>query len=494
MTDEMKAIINAPEKHIAVCSYAGVGKSYTMLEYIKAHPNENITFLVYNKSMEMEFKQRAKDITNANISTIHSLAYKWFTNKYGKRSFKNISVVDVKNVLKNRMEYSQLSLIKFYYDMYLCSNVEDPRELQTLSNDDKYLLPLVKRLFDYYVNSDTIQHNVYLKLFQLSKEKIDCDTLIIDEFNDINMCMLSIVVNNLDKKVLVVGDSLQNLNSFNHTVDGLSIMIEKYKFKEYNLTLSFRISEDVASVASRYLTYMYNHLIRFHGNKHTKFAKIDLVRATNDNQVHILCRNRLGGLIEVLKVLSINRNKKFYYVGGLDSFGLNDIEKIQQYNGNIYIGGEKFHISQLRRMLADDDMRDPEISKAVSLYDFGKKYAKELPLLRYSETVKKEEADIIIQTAHSSKGLTVKNVYLASDFQPIESIKKDMLIMKESGNEFLYNMSKSEINLIYVAMTRATELLDLNQVLNRTDKRDNLIEVENENFIIKKKNKGCDAK
>lgn len=486
MTEEMKAIVNAPEKHIAVNAYAGCTKSSTMLEYIKAHPNENITFLVYNKSMEMEFKQRAKDTTNANISTIHSLAYKWFTNKYGKRAFKNISVVDVKNVLKSRMEYSQLSLIKFYYDMYLCSDVEDPRELQTLSDDDKHLLPFVKRLFDYYVNSDTIQHNVYLKLFQLSKEKIDCDTLIVDEFNDVNMCMLSIVVNNLDKKVLVVGDSLQNLNSFNYTVDGLSIMIKKYKFKEYSLTMSFRVSEDVASVASRYLSYMYDDTIRFHGNKHTKFAKIDLTRATKDNQVHLLCRNRLGGLIEVLKVLSVNKNKKFYYVGGIDSFGLKDIERIHQYNGTIYIGGEKFHISQLRKML-NDDIKDPEISKAVSLYDFGKKYDEFLPLLRFTETTNKDEADIIVQTAHSSKGLTVKNVYLASDFKPIEIIKKEMLLMKESGNEYLYNVAKSEINLLYVGMTRPTELLDLNQVLNRTDKRDNLIEIESESDVILKR-------
>jgi superfamily I DNA/RNA helicase len=486
MTEEMKAIINAPEKHIAINAYAGCTKSSTMLEYIKAHPNENITFLVYNKSMEMEFKQRAKDTTNANISTIHSLAYKWFTNKYRKRAFKNISVVDVKNVLKSRMEYSQLSLIKFYYDMYLCSDVEDPRELQTLSDDDKHLLPFVKRLFDYYVNSDTIQHNVYLKLFQLSKEKIDCDTLIVDEFNDVNMCMLSIVVNNLDKKVLVVGDSLQNLNSFNYTVDGLSIMIKKYKFKEYSLTMSFRVSEDVASVASRYLSYMYDDTIRFHGNKHTKFAKIDLTRATKDNQVHLLCRNRLGGLIEVLKVLSVNKNKKFYYVGGIDSFGLKDIERIHQYNGTIYIGGEKFHISQLRKML-NDDIKDPEISKAVSLYDFGKKYDEFLPLLRFAETTNKDEADIIVQTAHSSKGLTVKNVYLASDFKPIEIIKKEMLLMKESGNEYLYNVSKSEINLLYVGMTRPTELLDLNQVLNRTDKRDNLIEIESESDVILKR-------
>lgn len=489
MTEEMKAIINAPEKHIAVIARAGSGKTYTMLEYIKARPNEKILFLVYNKEMQVDFAKRVKDanISNATVCTIHSLAYKWFINKYGKRNFKNISIVDIKNSLRSRMEYSQLSLIKFYYDMYLCSDVEDPRELQTLSDDDKHLLPFVKRLFDYYVNSDTIQHNVYLKLFQLAKEKIDgYDTILADETNDHNKCMLSIIENNLDKKIIMVGDPLQNLNSFNYTLDGLGYMINKHNFKEYNLTMSFRVSEDVASVASRYLTYMYNRLIKFHGSKHTKFAKIDLTRATKDNQVHLLCRNRLGGLIEVLKVLSVNKNKKFYYVGGIDSFGLKDIERIHQYNGTIYIGGEKFHISQLRKML-NDDIKDPEISKAVSLYDFGKKYDEFLPLLRFTETTNKDEADIIVQTAHSSKGLTVKNVYLASDFKPIEIIKKEMLLMKESGNEYLYNVAKSEINLLYVGMTRPTELLDLNQVLNRTDKRDNLIEIESESDIILKR-------
>ena len=487
MTEEMKAIINAPEKHIAVNAYAGCTKSSTMLEYIKAHPKERITFLVYNKSMEMEFKQRAKSCTNVNISTIHSLAYKWFIKKYGKRNFRNISIVDVKKALRlNKVEYKDLSMIKFYYDMFLCSDLDDPFKLQLISDDDDVYLPYVKQLFDYYCGSETIQHNVYLKLFQLAKEKIDCDTLIVDEYNDVNKCMLDIVVNNLDKKVIVVGDSLQNLNSFNYTTDGLGIVIDKYKFKQYSLTMSFRISEDVASLSSKYLSYMYDDHIRFHGNKHTRLCKIDLARTTPQNQVHLLCRNRLGGLMEILSVLDVNKHKKIYYVGGLESFGLSDIEKLLQYSGYIYIGGEKFHISTLRR-LKQEDIKDPEISKAVSLYDFGKKNEALLPLLRYTETTKKEEADIIVQTAHSSKGLTVKNVYIASDFKPIEELKKEMSLMKASGNEYLYNIAKSEINLIYVALTRATDYLDLNEVLNKKEKQTKRINIENESDVIMKR-------
>lgn len=853
MTEEMKAIINAPEKHIAVIARAGSGKTFTMLEYIKARPKEKILFLVYNKEMQVDFSKRVKEanIKNATVVTIHSLAYKWFIKKYGKRNFRNISIVDVKKALRlNKVEYKDLSMIKFYYDMFLCSDLDDPFKLQLISDDDDVYLPYVKQLFEHYCEADTIQHNVYLKMFQLSKDKIEgYDTILADECldgemfvktdkgfkrikhihravqngeiirvlsfneekeifeykevigsketkdrdiyhlkseglnslyctenhriltqrgyvrldeieigkdqiildkinnqktkvklnddqyqlvigsylgdgclltrsrgefptyhigftqsekqvdymrmkynclniskdrehvitsgytgkknilksgmsttfaldnfiddclydmdaralaiwymddgsisyisgtpyarielgnkdevlvnklvevlrnnfnleigvdyiitkykdkysrfnfrkqgseklfeiisryihkdlyykipsnlipsqqynwnnkfrnygsnfvksikyckkgsvyditvkdnhnfvtsysymrnggkdeptgivvhncNDHNHCMLSIIENNLDKKVIMVGDPLQNLNSFNYTLDGLGYMIEKHKFKEYNLTMSFRISEDVASLSSRYLTYMYNENIRFHGNKHTKLCKIDLARTTPQNQVHLLCRNRLGGLMEILSVLDVNKNKKIYYVGGLESFGLSDIEKLLQYSGYIYIGGEKFHISTLRR-LKQEDIKDPEISKAVSLYDFGKKNEALLPLLRYTETTKKEEADIIVQTAHSSKGLTVKNVYIASDFKPIEELKKEMLLMKESGNEYLYNIAKSEINLIYVALTRATDYLDLNEVLNKKEKQTKRIDIESESDVMLKR-------
>ena len=490
MTEEMKAIINAPEKHIAVIARAGSGKTFTMLEYIKARPNEKILFLVYNKEMQVDFSKRVKEanIKNATVVTIHSLAYKWFIKKYGKRNFRNISIVDVKKALRlNKVEYKDLSMIKFYYDMFLCSDLDDPFKLQLISDDDDVYLPYVKQLFEYYCEADTIQHNVYLKMFQLSKDKIEgYDTLLADETNDHNHCMLSIIENNLDKKVIMVGDPLQNLNSFNYTLDGLGYMIEKHRFKEYNLTMSFRISEDVASLSSKYLSYMYDDHIRFHGNKHTRLCKIDLARTTPQNQVHLLCRNRLGGLMEILSVLDVNKNKKIYYVGGLESFGLSDIEKLLQYSGYIYIGGEKFHISTLRR-LKQEDIKDPEISKAVSLYDFGKKNEALLPLLRYTETTKKEEADIIVQTAHSSKGLTVKNVYIASDFKPIEELKKEMILMKASGNEYLYNIAKSEINLIYVALTRATDYLDLNEVLNKKEKQTKRINIENESDVIMKR-------
>lgn len=467
------------------------GKTFTMLNYVKAKPNEKILFLVYNKEMSLDFSRKIKEdksITNVHVSTIHSIAYRWYIKKYGKRSFKNISVVDIKQIINKKLDYGDLSLIKFYYNMFLASDVSTVYDLNPVKDSDVRLFKYVDDVFNFYRHNNTIQHNVYLKLFQLSGGKIDgYDTILADECNDHNMCMLSILKNNMDKKIIMVGDPLQNLNAFNYTVDGLTYMIDNCGFKKYTLSMSFRISDNIAEIASKFLSYMYDTKIRFYGCKDTIIKKIDLNKANKDTfQVHLLCRNKLGGLNEILELFQKNKNKKIYYVGGLEGFGLNEIENLLNYNGNIYLGGKKFHISELRKLKKDaienDSIIDTEISKAISLYDFGMKHKEELILLRYNEVTKREDADIIVQTAHSSKGGTFKNVYLAKDFNPIEDIKKELSIFKD--NEYMYNVLKSEINLLYVAMTRPTDTLYLNEALNKKDKQKDRFLVDDK--IIKK--------
>lgn len=475
MTEEMKNIIYAKDKHIAVIAKSGAGKSSTMLEYIKANPTEKILFLVYNKEMQREFSQRVKGVQHhAQISTIHSLAYRWFIKNYGKRSFKNINVIDIKNFFKrSNLEFSELNQIKFYYDMFLSSDKEDPQDLQFISNEHRYVIPYVRKLFEHYKTSSQTQHNVYLKMFQLAKEKIvGYDTIILDEANDSNKCMIAIIENNLDKKIIIVGDPLQNLNAFNHTFDGLNYVIDNLGFKRYDLTMSFRISDNVAQFSSKYLTYMYGETINFHGCKTSRISTFDVSKANSQNQLTILCRNRLYGLKTALEIAKKHRNKRIFFVGGLDAFGLSEMEKILSFKGNVYLGGERYHISDLRPMLdKNDDTRDAEIQRVVSLFDFGNKYRKELPFLQYMATTNRDEADIIIQTAHSSKGLTVKNVMLTNDFLPIEDLRQDLRKALEKGNEYKINLLKSEINLLYVAITRATEITDIGEVFNKTSKR-----------------------
>lgn len=445
------------------------GKSTTMLEYVKSHPNEKILFLVYNKEMSIDFKNRLKGIKhNCEVKTVHSLAYRWYlSKKYSKKELKNTNLIEIKNILKTDLEYFDLSKIKFYFDMYLTSEKNTPYELEPILKEDKVYFKYVEKLFKYYTGySSSMPHNVYLKMFQLDKVKLNYDTIIVDEYNDQNMCMIDIVVNNLDKKIIVVGDSYQMINAFNFNVDGLKLVENKYKFKRYNLTKSFRVSEEVSSLASRYLSYMYDDKIKFNGLSNTKFGHINLCEADKHNQVYLLCRTRLGGLKQIVDILDKDDSKKIYYVGGLESFGIKEIERILSYKGNIYLGGERYHINELRSMLKQG-VEDAEIQRICSIYNFIEKNTNILNILKESEVKNKKNADIIILTSHSSKGLTLTNVVLGRDFPPIETIKlnKEMNLKK---HEYLLRMTTSEANLLYVALTRATGIIDIGKAFNKT--------------------------
>lgn len=458
------------QRYLTFC-ISNCGKSTTMLEYVKAHPNEKILFLVYNKEMAKDFSNRLKGVAhNCEVRTIHSLAYRWYLAQgFPKKNLRNITIIDIQDILKSRLELSELSKIKFYFEMFLTSDVDEAKQLHVLEPQDKYLLKFVEKVWKYYITeSDSMPHNVYLKMFQLAKVKLDYDTIINDETNDINQCMLSILVSNLDKKVICVGDSYQMINSFNFNCDGLNILKNDYNFKQYGLTKSFRVSEDIANMSSKYLSFMYENKTKFNGLGHTKIAHINLYSANQQDKVYLLCRTRLGGLKQIVDVLNHDISKRIHFVGGLEAFGINEIERMLQYNGNIYIGGKRFHINTLRKMLKDG-VEDNEIQRIVSVYDFAKKNENILDILKQSEVKDKTHADIVLLTSHSSKGLTLTNVVLGNDFPPIEKTKIKMHLKQ---HEYKQRLSNSEANLLYVALTRATGVVDIGQCFNREDKID----------------------
>lgn len=447
------------------------GKSTTMLEYVKAHPNEKILFLVYNKEMMLDFKNRLSGMNhNCDVRTIHSLAYRWYlSNKFPKKSLSNTNIVEIQEILGVRtLDYSELGFIKFYFEMFLTSDKSTPMELEPLEKKHKMYFPYVKKLYDFYTsNSQNMPHNVYLKMFQLAKVKLNYDTILLDETNDVNPCMLSLISNNLDKKIIAVGDSYQMINSFNFNCDGLEILEKKYNFIKYGLTKSFRVSDSIANMASKYLSFMYDNKTKFNGLGKTKFGKINLNQADSKfNQVYLLCRTRLGGLKQIVEVLNNDIGKKIYYVGGLDSFGFKEIERMLKYGGNIYIGNQRFHISELRAMLKDG-VEDSEISRLVSVYTFAEKNREVINSLRDSEVKDKSKADIVLLTSHSSKGLTLNNVVLGRDFPTIETTKSKM---NEKQHEYKERLANSEANLLYVALTRATGVVDIGQCFNKNSK------------------------
>lgn len=630
MTQEMFDIINSNEKHIVVESRAGSGKSTTIKEYIKAHPNEKILYLVFSAEMKREAERNYKGLNNCEIRTIHSLAYRYWinSNKYTRylgmdnltimKNLRDTSQLEIKNILNSyELEYKDLQKIYFYYNMFLCSDKKDVMELEVLTEEDSEYLVYAKKLYEYHRdNYVPVPHNFYLKQFSLTNPKLNgYDTICLDECLDGDMyvktdkgaikirsihnrmlkgekikalsfnhrknifemeditasketlnrdifeiktrdsnilkctdnhrvltqfgyvyvrnlvvgvhklvveknknscfknieyikrvgkgCVYDITVNNnhnfitlhtsnndegivvhncqdindaslniitssnLDKKVIAVGDTAQSIFGFMHCKNAIKILKDTYKFREYKLTMSFRISEKVANMCSRLLNWFYEEDMTFKGNNKTEFKKIDYSEV--DEQVTILSRTRIGGLLEVLSILDIRPDAKIYYYGGLEKYDLDKVENMMKYDGYIFIDNEKFHVNTLRKLLKDG-LDDPIIKGLVSRYDFVKKHENCLYLLKSSETKSVKEADFCINTLHGCKGSTYSVVKFADDIGGVKDLKDRYKQSKEKGHHYYIAEVENSLNLLYVGLSRATKYLDIGKCFVKEDK------------------------
>lgn len=485
MTEEMLEIINSTERRICVQAKAGTGKTSTIREYIKSHNKERILYLVFSAEMKKEAEKSYKGLDNCEIRTIHSLAYRWWVNTNRNTRYKGLdnleimkklrdtSQLEIREILKKYvLEYEDLQKISFYYNAFLCSNCVKAEHIEILEDEDEKYLNLVDELYNYHKNNNvTIPHNFYLKEFSLSNPILNgYDTICLDEAQDINMASLNIITSsNLDKKIIAVGDTAQSIFGFMHCKNALSTLVKDYNFKEYKLTMSFRISDKVANYCSRLLNWFYEEDMNFRGNNKTELINIDV--ETCEEQVTILTRTRIGALLEVLSILEVRPDAKFYYHGGLDKYDLNKVEEMIKYNGIIYIEGQKFHINTLRAMIKEG-LDDAGIQGIISRYDFINKNKNCLQLIKSSVVTDKEKhlANFCLNTLHGCKGSTYNIVKLGNDIGGVSSLKDKYIDAKDIGISYDIIEVENSLNLLYVGMSRATKYLDIGSVFTKEDK------------------------
>ena len=98
-----------------------------------------------------------------------------------------------------------------------------------------------------------ITHDFYLKKFQLSNPTLFFDYILFDEGQDASAVMLDIFLKQKATKV-IVGDTHQQIYGWRFAVNSL----EKADFKTYQLSTSFRFSQDIANLAMEVLQWK-NH-------------------------------------------------------------------------------------------------------------------------------------------------------------------------------------------------------------------------------------------
>jgi superfamily I DNA/RNA helicase len=485
-TSEQSSIINSTGD-IKINAVAGSGKTTTVIEYAKTRPKgSKILYLAFNKSVKSEAITRFanKGIDNVKVETAHSLAYKNIVFKHGYKvrtqGYKTNEIVEILNLQGNGEKHTKYIIANHInkFTTYFCNSdkqkVQDLNYLDVVS--DKKARTFVTAFYKY-IESQTrlllskmdkgeieITHDFYLKKFQLSNPKLDFDYILFDEGQDASPAMLDVFFKQKATRV-IVGDTYQQIYGWRFAVNSL----EKASFKIFNLTTSFRFSQNIADLAMEILKWkkhLDNHeIIPIHGTG----------KRTGNKTRAILARTNLGLLLKAIEFVTESKKvKHIYFEGNINSYtyadeGASLYDVLNLYNGNHALIRDKL-IGGMKTMdeLSDyiEKTEDVQLSMMVEIV---KEYGNDIPQIikmiksKHVENNEKEKAEMIFSTVHRCKGMEYDSIQLVNDFITEEKLEK---ITGDKKNEDI-NISKlnEEINLLYVAITRTRNRIHIPEAL-----------------------------
>ena len=472
-TKQQQAVINLAltGADITVEAYAGAAKTTTLVMVVEelAKLGKKGMYVAYNKAIATEASREFN--STCECRTIHSLAYrslpnnlkskltlkpKWASDYAKKFNFKPMYIPlrgqpdDVKMVSVNAF----WTLVRECVANYCRSSDESIARKHFQKEEWMWTHDyMIDGLVDQVVNvakkyweemcnpkSDVpITHDFYLKQYALSNEELVIDYLLLDEAQDCNPVMVQIVERYKGQKILV-GDRYQNIYGFNKT---MNIMDNDIGTK-LALSKSFRFGNAVQDLANVILTYRGNET-PLEGNGDDKAVRY-FTQPESFIPDAIICRTNSGVIESIFECMDKYPDcsiKATVDVKNITSFIYSylALEKgeMKEVKHPLLFGFKNF--ADLTDYLQDSP--DPDIKKYDELM---KRVGATRIIAAMTKCEKSGDADILITTAHKSKGLTLGNVIIHSDFQYKLKTKSGVTELK---------ISDDELNLIYVAITRA---------------------------------------
>jgi superfamily I DNA/RNA helicase len=475
LTKEQYDIINSTG-NIKINAVAGSGKTTTVIEYAKARPiSSKILYLAFNKSVKLQAAQKfsQQGLRNVKVETAHSLAYKniVFNNNYKVRpnGYKTNEIAELLNLQGTGEKHTEYIIANHIgkFIAYFCNSdkqkVQDLNYLNTIT--DKKAKTFVASFYDYIVNQSRlllskmdkgeieITHDFYLKKFQLSNPKLNYDYILFDEGQDASPAMLDVFFKQKATKV-IVGDTHQQIYGWRFAVNSL----EKADFKTFQLSTSFRFSQDIANLAMEILKF----------KKHfSDYQPIPITGKGSSKEIKtkaVLARTNLGLLLKAIEYVTEKRKvQRIYFEGNINSYtyadeGASLYDVLHLYNGRYSSIKDKL----IRAMKDLDELEDyiekTEDVQLAMMVEIVREYGNDIPDIikeikkKHVENDDKEKAEMIFSTVHRCKGMEYDAIQLVNDFITIERLEK----LKDGNKSETINATKlnEEINLLYVAITR----------------------------------------
>lgn len=464
------------QEKLKVNAYAGTGKTFTLRAMAEAEPQRRGKYLAFNRAIASH--ALATFPNNIDARTSHSLAFRAIiANGFSSAQMtQQLSPNAIARVLGLQPIYytssRSLSTTGFGYLVgetirsfcYSASESIHPG-MVVLPGSLQLLDPLSKEELIYRISAEAsnlwqqmidprqelfpLGHDGYFKLWSLAKPQIKTDFILLDEAQDSNPALLS-VLNNQNAQVVYVGDQFQQIYEWRQAVNAMTNVSTKW---ESYLTNSFRFGDAIAGLATQIIRLLE--------------PRAEVRGATNiesvlycSNPDAILSRTNANLIAQLMIVLEEGR--KPWIEGGVVELRrmLEDVVLLRSGRpGNC---PEFFGFNNWQEV--EEFVLQPEGSSLMSFVNIVRKFGEDriLAALQYT-AVDKSHADVSLSTVHKAKGLEWNAVLLTDDFpepQLVSPQNEKKLLAKgcvifTSSKGYKYAILPEEVRLLYVAVTRA---------------------------------------
>ena len=239
---------------LAIKSVAGSGKTTTLVRLAEAHKEKRILYLAFNKNIIEEIKKRAPP--NLHPRTFDSLLYNVITPRP-----KKLMEINTSNVCKivpwfhGKPKYLRRKYVKLF-DQF-CNQIKHERpETFTIEKPEK----LLNSMWDAVLKGRFQTFNTIRKLChdrRLCGGILDdhYDMIFIDESQDFDLLMLSILFRDTTIPKVFVGDPLQAIYQWRGAIDAFERLPSHTKVIEFYS--SFRVGEPACTrIREQFNCYM----------------------------------------------------------------------------------------------------------------------------------------------------------------------------------------------------------------------------------------------
>ncbi len=462
-------------KNLLIRAFAGTGKTSTLRMIAQAYPKRRFLYIVFNRAAAEDARKHFG--SNVNVRTLHSLAFGFMANRMDMSNLvSNYRIPTIADILGVNYDYARSVRIIFDEFCYgsrmeiedIDLDVFDSMELSSLVKTGAVSLGKALRYaWQFYQKMEAgkipVTHNFYLKQFQRLgiADSVQYDAILLDEAQDSNLITYDIV-NRMKGQKVVIGDRHQKIYGFRNSLD-ISGRFLSDKAEEMPLTYSFRFHEGIASLANNLLSAFKEESTKIHGTApHKEVLNHAIITRTN------------AKIVEVIEEIMKNTNwKTVRDPKELFKLPLSITKLFTNKRIDYAVPSELFFLERFKN--TDDlenyakHMNDIELMSAISIAKH-KSSVIEKCFRKAIEQFSLKDADLYLTTAHTSKGLEWDGVYLSDDYPNIlKEIGKAggiprFIYMQNKGTSRDIGQIVEEINLLYVAVTRARERADLRDI------------------------------